>query len=55
MVQAQLPAKMFNWVEIGWGQIIAWNKKNKRTMVVFSNESPANDLAAIYRDWSRLP
>ncbi len=37
------------------GQIIAWNKKNKRTMVVFSNESPANDLAAIYRDWSRLP
>ena len=23
-LQAQLPAKMFNWVEIGWGQIIAW-------------------------------
>ena len=37
------------------GQIIAWNKRNRRTMVVFSNESPANDLAAIYRDWSRLP
>jgi CubicO group peptidase (beta-lactamase class C family) len=37
------------------GQIVAWNRKNKRTMVVFSNESPANDLAAIYRDWSKLP
>ncbi|MBB5606639.1 MULTISPECIES: sodium:solute symporter [unclassified Janthinobacterium] len=23
-LQAQLPATMFNWVEIGWGQIIAW-------------------------------
>ncbi len=23
-LQAQLPAKMFNWVEIGWGQIFAW-------------------------------
>ncbi len=37
------------------GQIVAWNKKNKRMMVVFSNESPANELASIYRDWSRLP
>jgi CubicO group peptidase (beta-lactamase class C family) len=36
------------------GQIVAWNKKNKRTMVVFSNESPANELGAIYRDWSKL-
>jgi SSS family solute:Na+ symporter len=24
VLQAQLPATMFNWVEIGWGQIIAW-------------------------------
>ena len=24
VLQAQLPAKMFNWVEIGWGQIFAW-------------------------------
>ncbi|WP_300751750.1 sodium:solute symporter family protein [Janthinobacterium sp.] len=23
-LQAQLPATMFNWIEIGWGQIIAW-------------------------------
>lgn len=23
-LQAQLPSTMFNWVEIGWGQIIAW-------------------------------
>jgi SSS family solute:Na+ symporter len=23
-LQAQLPAQMFNWTEIGWGQIIAW-------------------------------
>ncbi len=23
-LQAQLPAMMFNWVEIGWGQIVAW-------------------------------
>lgn len=37
------------------GQIVAWNKKNQRSLVVFSNESPANDLATIYRDWSRLP
>lgn len=37
------------------GQIIAWNKKNKRMMVVFSNESPANELASIYRDWAKLP
>jgi CubicO group peptidase (beta-lactamase class C family) len=37
------------------GQIIAWNKKNKRMMVVFSNESPANELATIYRDWVKLP
>ena len=37
------------------GQIIAWNKKNKRMMVVFSNESPANELATLYREWSKLP
>lgn len=37
------------------GQIVAWNKKNKRAMVVFSNESPANELATIYREWSKLP
>jgi hypothetical protein len=37
------------------GQIIAWNKKNKRMMVVFSNESPANELATIFRDWAKLP
>lgn len=37
------------------GQIVAWNRRNQRTMVVFSNESPASELAAIYRDWSRLP
>ena len=37
------------------GQIVAWNKRNKRTMVVFSNESPANELAAIYKEWSKLP
>ena len=37
------------------GQIVAWNKKNKRAMVVFSNESPANALGAIYRDWYKLP
>jgi CubicO group peptidase (beta-lactamase class C family) len=37
------------------GQIVAWNKKNQRTLVVFSNESPANELATLYRDWSRLP
>jgi CubicO group peptidase (beta-lactamase class C family) len=37
------------------GQIIAWNKKNKRMMVVFSNDSPANELATIYRDWVKLP
>jgi CubicO group peptidase (beta-lactamase class C family) len=37
------------------GQIVAWNKRNKRIMVVFSNESPANELGAIYRDWSKLP
>jgi len=37
------------------GQIVAWNKRNKRMMVVFSNESPANELAAIYREWSKLP
>jgi hypothetical protein len=30
------------------GQIVTWNKRNKRMMAVFSNESPANDLAAIY-------
>jgi SSS family solute:Na+ symporter len=24
VLQAQLPTKMFNWVEIGWGQIFAW-------------------------------
>ncbi|MRX10162.1 sodium:solute symporter family protein [Pseudoduganella sp. FT25W] len=23
-LQAQLPAQMFNWTEIGWGQIVAW-------------------------------
>lgn len=23
-LQANLPAKMFNWTEIGWGQIVAW-------------------------------
>ncbi len=37
------------------GQVVAWNKNNQRALVVFSNESPANDLAALYRDWSRLP
>jgi CubicO group peptidase (beta-lactamase class C family) len=37
------------------GQIVAWNKKNKRTMVVFANESPVKELGAIYRDWSKLP
>ena len=37
------------------GQIVAWNKRNKRMMVVFSNESPANELGVIYREWSKLP
>jgi hypothetical protein len=37
------------------GQTVAWNKKNKRTMVVFANESPVKELGAIYRDWSKLP
>ena len=37
------------------GQTVAWNKKNKRTMVVFANESPVKELGVIYRDWSKLP
>jgi SSS family solute:Na+ symporter len=23
-LQAQLPVKMFNWIEVGWGQVFAW-------------------------------
>ena len=37
------------------GQIVAWNKRNKRILVAFSNDAPANDLGNLYRDWSRLP
>ena len=37
------------------GQRIAWNQKNNRMLVVFSNDARAMDqVSALYRDWSAL-
>ena len=38
------------------GQRIAWNHKNKRILIAFSNvENYMDDLYWLYRDWSNLP
>ena len=37
------------------GQRLAWNPKNNRMLVVFSNDASAMDqVSALYRDWSAL-
>ena len=38
------------------GQRIAWNYKNQRILIAFSNvENYMDDLAQLYRDWSSVP
>ena len=38
------------------GQRLAWNHKNKRILVAFSNlEDYMDDVYALYRDWAALP